>query len=79
MYRGIVVAIKRDSDRFSGGKACIVCGKRGQAKLNGEIWFCGEHAREPVMLSPMSGQTAMEAVRGELLSLMGPTSAISDY
>ena len=77
MYRGIVVAIKRDSDRFSGGKACIVCGKRGQAKLNGEVWLCCEHAHEVTILSLMSGQTVMESVRGEVRLLLVPTSAIS--
>ena len=71
------MAIKRNSDRCNGGKACIVCGKRGQAKLNGEFWLCCEHAHEVTILSLMFGQTVIEAVRGELRFLLVPTSAVS--
>ena len=57
-------------------QGCIVCGKPGQAKLNGEFLLCCEHAREVTILSLMSGQTVMEAVRGELRFLLVPTSTI---
>ena len=71
------MATKRSRDLCTGGKACIIYGKRGQAKLNGEFWLCCEHAHEVTILSLLSGQTVMEAVRGEPRFLLVPTSVIS--
>ena len=68
---------KRNRDPCTGGKGCIICGKRGQAKLSGEFWLCCEHAHEVPILSFMSEQAVMEAVRGESRFLLVPTSVIS--
>jgi len=56
-------------------KACIICGRRGQARLNGQFWLCGEHAQELVILSLMSGVPVMEAIRGKPQYLLMPTSS----
>ena len=58
-------------------KRCIICGKRGQARVNGQHWLCVEHAREAVMLSLMAGIPVLEANRGEPQYLIMPTSGIS--
>lgn len=58
-------------------KACVICGKPGRAKLNGEFLLCCEHAHEVTILSLMSGQAVMEEFRGEPRFLLVPTSGIS--
>lgn len=58
-------------------KRCIICGKRAMARVNGQAWLCGEHAREAVMLSLMAGVPVLQAVRGEPKSLIMPTTAIN--
>ena len=58
-------------------KRCIICGKPGKARLNGEFWLCCQHVHEVTILSLMSGHTVMETVRGEPRFLLVPISGIS--
>lgn len=58
-------------------KRCIICGERGQAKLDGEFWLCAQHAHERIFATLMSGQPVMKAVRGVPQYLLVPTSVIS--
>ena len=58
-------------------KACIICGKRGKAKLNGQFWLCATHAREMVLLSLMAGVPVVEATQGKPQYLLMPTTGIS--
>jgi len=71
------MAAKRNSNRCTSNKACTICGKRGEARLNGQAWLCGEHAREMVLLSLMCGVPVVEATRGEPQYLLMPTSRIN--
>lgn len=58
-------------------KRCIICGKPGKARLNGQVWLCGEHAHAAAIASLVCGVPVVEAVRGEPRYLLMPASGIS--
>jgi len=57
-------------------KRCVICGKPGIARANGQVWLCEQHAREATILSLKIGQPVIWANRGDPQYLLMPTGNI---
>jgi len=55
-------------------KKRVLCGEPGIAKVNGQVWLSGEHAKEATTVSLQIGQPLIWPKRGDPKYLLMPTS-----
>jgi len=53
-------------------KRCVICGRRGIAKVNGKAWLCEQHAQEATTFSLKIRQPVIWALRGTPRYLLMP-------